>query len=472
MKKNDTFSVRIEDLSKEGAGIGHFEGQTFFIKGALPGDEILCGVTKLKKNYGFGRIIEILKPSEFRVTPPCHQFPGCGGCQIMGLSYEKQLEYKRRLVAENLTRIGGFPREQVEKILEPVIGMEEPYHFRNKSQYPVAEGSDGEIQTGFYAARSHRIVPVSLESPCVIGQKSDAALLEIIKDWMRDNDVRAYDEALGKGIVRHILLRTAVSTGEKMVCLVINASQLLAKDALVEALSRVEGVSSISYNVNTRRDNVIMGEVTRTIWGKEQIEDEIGGICFLISPRSFYQVNAFSTEKLYQKALEYAALSGGETVWDLYCGIGTISLFLARKAKKVYGVEVIPDAVRDAKKNALRNHAENMEFLLGKAEEVLPAYYEREAEGRGAHPDRIVLDPPRKGCDARLLSVVLQMAPERVVYVSCDPATLARDLKILTEEGRYTLEKATPVDMFGHSMGIETVALLVKREGKAGCFTR
>ncbi len=466
MKKNEKFEILIEDLSKDGSGIGHYGGQTFFVRGGLPGDRLRCAATKLKKSYGFARILEILSPSADRVDPPCKLYPKCGGCQILGLSYEKQLEYKQRMVEESLARIGGFQRELLEEVMEPILGMEHPYHYRNKAQYPVGEGTSGEIQTGFYAVHSHRIIPATMECPCIIGQESDAKILAVIRKWMADEGVRAYDETLGKGEVRHILLRTGVHTGQKLVCLVINSNRLSAEQSLVERLSAVSGVCSISYNINTRRDNVIMGEQTRTIWGSSRMEDRIGTVRFLISPRSFYQVNAVSTEKLYRKALEYAQLTGGENVWDLYCGIGTISLFLASAAKQVYGVEVVPDAVEDARKNAELNRIKNAEFILGKAEEVLPQYYDGDARviqqnGQGAsHPDLVVLDPPRKGCDARLLSVVLQMAPQRIVYVSCDPATLARDLKILAQDGRYALKKACPVDMFGHSMGVETCTLM------------
>ena len=468
MKKNDTFQLQITDLGTGGEGIGKQEGMTFFVKGALPGDLIEAGVTKLKKTYGYARIVRILEPSEDRVEPICPVAGKCGGCQIMQMDYAAQLRFKERKVAQDLIRIGGFSEELVGRVMQPIIGMEEPYHFRNKAQYPIQEDEQGNPIAGFYALRSHRVVE---SDRCYLGVDVNEEILAIVKDYMRANKVSAYDETTGKGLLRHVLIRVGFSSKEVMVCLIINGSTLPAANDLIARLQQVEGMTSISVNSNTRRDNVIMGNVTKTLWGSDYITDFIGGVQFQIQPRSFYQVNPVQTEKLYGKALEYANLTGQETVWDLYCGIGTISLFLAQKAKTVYGVEIVPEAIEDAKRNAALNGMDNAHFYVGKAEEVLPEYYEQgsihgekiaAADEKLKAPDVIVVDPPRKGCDEKCLSTMVQMAPKRIVYVSCDPATLARDLKFLCAEG-YELQEVTPVDQFGHSLHVETVVLLTRQ---------
>ncbi len=462
MKKNDTFQLEITDLGIGGEGIGKYEGMTFFVKGALPGDRIEAGVTKLKKTYGYARIIKILESSPDRVEPVCPVAGKCGGCQIMQMDYAAQLRFKAKKVADDLVRIGGFSQEEVQQVMQPIIGMDKPYNFRNKAQYPVQEDVGGNPVAGFYALRSHRVIE---SEQCYLGVAENEQILAIVKDYMSANKVSAYDETTGKGLIRHILIRVGFTSKEVMVCLVINGSTLPAAGDLVERLQVVEGITSISINSNTRRDNVILGNVTKTLWGQDYITDSIGGILFQIQPRSFYQVNPVQTEKLYGKALEYAQLSGEETVWDLYCGIGTISLFLAQKAKQVYGVEIVPEAIEDAKRNAEINGITNARFYVGKAEEVLPEYYEQgsihgekipEADAKLKTPDVIVVDPPRKGCDEMCLSTMLRMAPKRIVYVSCDPATLARDLKILCAED-YELVAVTPVDQFCHSLHVETV---------------
>lgn len=468
MKKNDTFQLQITDLGTGGEGIGKHEGMTFFVKGALPGDLIEAGVTKLKKTYGYARIVRILEPSEDRVEPICPVAGKCGGCQIMQMDYRAQLRFKERKVAQDLIRIGGFSEELVAKVMQPIIGMEEPYHFRNKAQYPIQEDEQGNPIAGFYALRSHRVVE---SDRCYLGVDVNEEILAIVKDYMRANKVSAYDETTGKGLLRHVLIRVGFSSKEVMVCLIINGSTLPAASDLIARLQQVEGMTSISVNSNTRRDNVIMGNVTKTLWGSDYITDAIGGVQFQIQPRSFYQVNPVQTEKLYGKALEYANLTGQETVWDLYCGIGTISLFLAQKAKTVYGVEIVPEAIEDAKRNAALNGMDNAHFYVGKAEEVLPEYYERgsihgeriaDVDEKLKAPDVIVVDPPRKGCDEKCLSTMVQMAPKRIVYVSCDPATLARDLKFLCAEG-YELQEVTPVDQFGHSLHVESTVLLKRK---------
>ncbi len=487
MNKNDIFDLEITDMGVDGEGIGHYDGMTFFVKDALIGDVIRARATKLKKNYGYARVEEILSPSTFRVEPKCTLHRRCGGCQIQALSYEKQLEFKEQKVRGNLIRIGGFSAEEIDAKMLPVVGMEVPYRYRNKAQFPVGYDKDGNLVTGFYAARTHSIIPVE---DCLLGVEENAPILGIIKDWMISNGVTAYDETSGKGLLRHVLIRFGFTTKEIMVCVIINGKKLPAQEALIEALSGVAGMTSISININTQNTNVILGDVTECIWGQAYITDYIHlrktdseefaltdtAVAYRISPQSFYQVNPVQTEKLYSEALEYAGLTGKENVWDLYCGIGTISLFLAQKAKQVYGVEIVPQAIEDAKNNAKLNGITNAEFFVGKAEEVLPEFYEKlelekgdgtdkgqDVQNAMLHPDVIVVDPPRKGCDEACLDTMLKMKPERIVYVSCDSATLARDLRILCDGG-YELKKVRAFDQFAHTMHVETVVLLSQQK--------
>lgn len=450
-KKNDLLTVVIEDMGHDGEGIGKAEGYTLFIKDAVIGDTVEAKIMKAKKNYGYARLMKVLNPSPYRVEPKCPCARACGGCQLQFLSYEKQLEFKKNKVKGNLERIGGFGQVEIEK----VIGMENPWRYRNKAQFPVGKNKDGEIITGFYAGRTHSIIP---NRNCYLGAEVNEEILNQVIAYMTDNHVEPYEEAGGKGLVRHILIRNGFKTGEIMVCIIANGRTLPKVNNLIERLQTIPGMTSISLNVNTKRNNVILGDEVITLWGQETISDYIGDIKFEISPLSFYQVNPVQTEKLYGTALEYADLTGKETVWDLYCGIGTISLFLAQKAKQVYGVEIVPPAIEDAKRNARRNGIENAEFYVGKAEEVLPQKYEEE----GIRADVIVVDPPRKGCEPEVLDTMLHMKPERIVYVSCDSATLARDLKILCEK-EYQIEKVAVCDMFGNSVHVETVCKLVRK---------
>ena len=474
MNKNDEFELTIEDLSVEGEGIGHFDGMTFFVKDAITGDVILARCTKLKKRYGFARVQKVITPSLHRTEPICHVAGKCGGCRIMHMDYEEQLRVKQRMVREKLIRLGGFSEEETDRILKPIVGMEEPYHFRNKAQYPVARSKEGQVMMGFYAPHSHRVVE---SETCYLGDGVNEKIRSVIK---AHPEISVYDEEIHRVLLRHVLIRRGYHTGEVMVCLVVNATDENASvtsltETLLPELIKVEGMHSVVVNFNPSEGNVILGQKTKTLWGEEVIRDRIGEITFMISAPSFYQVNSVMTEKLYAKALEYAALTGQETVWDLYCGIGTISLFLAQKAKHVYGVEVVPEAVEDAKKNARLNGIENAAFLLGKAEEVLPAFYaaggstatpdatlSAENAAESLHPDVIVVDPPRKGCDEACLQTMVAMSPARIVYVSCDPATLARDLKYLCANG-YELKEATPSDPFCHSLPVETVVLLSRK---------
>lgn len=483
MKKNDIFELEITDMGVDGEGIGHYDGMTFFVKDALIGDVIRARAMKLKKNYGYARVEEVITPSAFRVEPKCPYHRPCGGCQIQALSYEKQLEFKQQKVRGNLIRIGGFSEMEIDAKMLPVIRMEEPFRYRNKAQFPVGTDKDGNIITGFYAARTHSIIPVE---DCLLGVEANAPILQEVKKWMQANGVTAYDETTGKGLLRHVLVRYGFTTKEIMVCLIINGRSLPAQTDLISRLSKIEGMTSISINVNTKNTNVILGDVTECIWGQAYITDyihlretgddlvgaanEFGltdrAVAYRISPQSFYQVNPVQTEKLYSTALDYAELTGEEYVWDLYCGIGTISLFLAQKAKKVYGVEIVPQAIEDAKNNAKLNGISNAEFFVGKAEEVLPEFYEKLKEGdEMLTPDVIVVDPPRKGCDQACLDTMLKMQPKRIVYVSCDSATLARDLRILCDGG-YEIKKIRATDQFPHTGHIESCVKLIRKEGK------
>ena len=479
--KNDIVTVKIEDIGTEGEGIGKLEGFTLFVKDAVMGDVVEARLVKVKKNYAYARLEKVLTSSPLRVKPVCPYHKQCGGCQIQAMSYEAQLQFKENKVKNNLVRIGGFDQIFIESVMESVVGMEQPWHYRNKAQFPVGTDKDGRIITGFYAGRTHSIIA---NTDCALGVEENEPILQKVLAYMQNEKVSAYDETTGQGLVRHILIRKGFTSGEIMVCLVINGKSLPKEDRLVSTLREIPGMTSIWLNYNTKNTNVIMGTEGRVLWGQNTITDVIHrrsieeinsgkdclrydskenapqGITFAISPLSFYQVNPIQTEKLYSLALEYAGLTGEETVWDLYCGIGTISLFMAQCAKEVHGVEIVPQAIEDARKNAERNHIENATFYVGKAEEVLPRLYEEEH----IFADVICVDPPRKGCDEACLNTIIKMAPKRIVYVSCDSATLARDLKYLCENG-YEIRKVRAVDQFGQTVHTETVVRLsLKKE--------
>ena len=459
--KNDIVTVKIEDIGTEGEGIGKLEGFTLFVKDAVMGDVVEARLVKVKKNYAYARLEKVLTPSPLRVKPVCPYHKQCGGCQIQAMSYEAQLQFKENKVKNNLVRIGGFDRLFIESVMEPVVGMEQPWHYRNKAQFPVGTDKDGRIITGFYAGRTHQIIPVP-NRDCVLGVPENKVILDQILDYMREEKISAYDEERHKGLVRHVLVRYGFTTKEIMVCLIINGDKLPCSEKLLEKLTKIPGMTSITYNINKEKTNVIMGSKVCPLWGQTYITDYIGNVKYQISPLSFYQVNPVQTEVLYGTALEYAGLTGKETVWDVYCGIGTISLFLAQKAQKVYGVEIVPQAIEDAKHNAEINEITNAEFFVGKAEEVLPEYYAdyaKEHPGEHARADVIVVDPPRKGCERSVLDTMVQMEPERIVYVSCDSATLARDVKYLRENG-YEIRKVKATDMFPMSVHVEVVCCL------------
>lgn len=530
MEKNQECIIKIEDMSHEGEGVGRVDGYALFVKDTVIGDVVRVKVIKTKKTYGYARLVEVLTPSPDRVEPRCPIARQCGGCNLQELAYPNQLEFKRRIIENNIRRIGGLADVSVEKI----IGMDNPYFYRNKAQFPVGTDKDGNIRIGFYAGHTHSIIETER---CYIGAPVNEPIIRAVREYMQENNIAPYNEQTRTGVVRHILIRCGFTTGEVMVCLVINQKKLPVPEKLVKKLLELElnaqtgsdgqqddichntdqqgnscpddvqqdevqkinkahdgsqhdktgqdvseqdgallgcmqstamhhsaynrHISSIMVNVNTENTNVILGTVCTTLWGNSYIEDYIGDIKYRISPLSFYQVNPRQTVKLYQTALDLAGLTGNETVWDLYCGIGTISLFLAKQAKKVYGVEIVPQAIEDARVNAGLNGIDNAEFFVGKAEEVLPDFYQKETArlGKKLTADVIVVDPPRKGCDESLLATMVQMEPKRIVYVSCDSATLARDLKYLCGEG-YKVERCIGCDMFAQGVHVETVVLL------------
>ncbi len=481
--KNSEYEIFIDDMTITGEGVGRINGYALFVKDALPGDRIIAKVIKIKKNYGYGRLMKILVPSPSRVDPPCMVSRACGGCSLMAMDYKAQLEYKKSIIINNLKRLGGIDLEKEPDAssvsddsntsnagdfthikMPDVIGMDEPYRYRNKAQFPIGRDKNGCIVSGFYAGRTHDIIPCE---DCLIGLEANRFILDAIKSHMERFDIEPYDEASHSGLVRHILIRAGFATGELMVCPVINGNSIPGEDELIKSLLALDlrdyRITSIILNYNTEKTNVILGGKCRTIYGNDYIEDYIGDVKFRISPLSFYQVNPVQTKKLYDIALDYADLHGGETVFDLYCGIGTISLFLAQKAGHVYGVEIVPQAIEDAKQNAALNNINNASFYVGAAEEIAPMLYEK----NGITADVVVVDPPRKGCDERLISTILTMAPSRIVYVSCDSATLARDLKLLLTGG-YELQKIQGVDQFCHSGHVETVVCLSKGSTMSG----
>ncbi len=498
-QKNDLITLEITDLTEEGQGVGKKDGLVFFVKDSVMGDLVEARILKVKKNYAYAKVEKLLEASPYRITPLCPVAGKCGGCQLQHLSYEKELAWKEDRIAQSLIRIAGLSPEEVERKKEGILGGVLS-RYRNKAQYPVQNGKEiGEEKTvsgrafaerkkgseneqesydslrmGFYGFHSHRIIETE---DCLINSAENPLILNCIKEWAREYKISGYEEETGKGLLRHIFLRKGFSTGEILLCLVLNGKNLPHGKELWEKLASIlvdqsspSKIVGLCVNINEGRGNAILGRETLCLYGKDSIEDKIGELSFSISVPSFYQVNPVQTEKIYGKALEYAALSGEETVWDCYCGIGTISLFLAQKAKQVYGLEIVPEAIENAKKNAEKNGLHNTEFYVGAAEEVLPKWVEeqkRELIAKGADcgigdmVDVVSLDPPRKGCDEACLSAVLELSPKRIVYVSCDPGSLARDMKYL-REGGYALEKWVGIDNFPRTGHVETVALLSK----------
>lgn len=511
MQKNDIYEMTIEDIGNDGEGIGHIadrqSGKNFavFVKDTVVGDVIKVKLIKIKKSYAYGRLVEILKSSPYRIDPVCEKARSCGGCTLMHMDYQSQLDYKKNKVKGCLQRIGGI--DCVEELMEPCHGMESPYNYRNKMQFPVAVDKNGKVKIGFYAGHTHDVIDLN---ECAIGHKVNKFIVKELRKWLQKWHDKSldfiYNEENNTGLVRHILTRVGFTTGEVMVCIVINGNGFgeqcqkelsiavnkavsdyneevaaarnkecekensatgtnnkCENDKSVTGTNKVLSLKYLGYNINKEKTNRILGNKCVTLEGKDYITDYIGDVKFNISPLSFYQVNPYQTEKLYGKALEYASLSGGEIVWDLYCGIGTISLFLAKKAKEVYGVEIVPQAIEDAKVNAKINNIDNAHFYC----EDAGAFADRIKGTIGTcnsipKPDVIVVDPPRKGLDGRLIDVIVEADPKKLVYVSCDPATLARDVKIFDEKG-YKVNKVAVYDQFGFSTHVETICLLSRK---------
>ena len=450
VQKNQTVTLQFEDLTHEGSGVAKMDGYPIFVPLGLPGERADVRVVKVNKRFAFGKLIHLHEKSEHRVNPPCNVFHKCGGCQLQHMTYEMQLEMKRSQVKNVMQKVAHLPDVPV----HPVLGMEEPWRYRNKIQIPVGE-KNGELITGFYQQRSHRIID-DMET-CVIQDELGDKIVEAVRQIGTDLGIRAYDEQAHRGELRHIIVRTAYTTNEAMLVLVTRTKTLTKQAEIMERITKeFPEITSIIHNVNSEKTNVILGKKSRTIYGADYIYDKIGNLEFAISAQSFYQVNPTQTKVLYDKALEYANVDKNDVVIDAYCGIGTISLFLAQKAKKVYGVEIVPEAIDDAKKNAKHNQMDNVEFVVGEAEKVMPWWTKQ-----GLRPDVIVVDPPRKGCDASLLEAMIAMEPERIVYVSCNPSTLARDLRIL-EDGGYQTQEIQPVDMFSQTSHVECVSLLTR----------
>ncbi|OZU87691.1 23S rRNA (uracil(1939)-C(5))-methyltransferase RlmD [Virgibacillus indicus] len=445
VKKNEIITLKFEDLTHEGNGVGKIDGYPLFVPYALPGEEAKVKVVKVNKNFGFGKLLEVANQSGERVEPPCNVYYQCGGCQLQHMSYQLQLEMKQNQVKNVMRKIAHLDHVPV----HPALGMEDPWRYRNKVQMPVGE-KNGELITGFYRMRSHDIID-DMET-CVIQDELNDRSVHAVRRIANRLGIKAYDEKADRGVLRHIMVRTGNETNQTMIVLVTRTEKLPHKDELIRELTETfPHVKSIVHNINNKRTNVILGRKTKVIWGEEYIYDTIGDIRFAISAKSFYQVNPPQTKKLYEKALEYADIKSDDIVVDAYCGIGTISLFLAQEAKKVYGVEVVPEAISDAKKNAELNGITNAEFFVGEAEKVMPWW-----KAQGLKPDVIVVDPPRKGCEVDFLNAMIEMEPERIVYVSCNPSTLARDLRVL-EDGGYRALEVQPVDMFPQTNHIECV---------------
>lgn len=451
-KKNDLLTVTIEDMGHDGEGIGKVDGYTVFVKDTVIGDKVQAKIMKAKKNYGYARLVEIMEPSKDRVEPRCAYARQCGGCQIQALSYEKQLAYKQQKIENNLIRIGGFQKEEIP--MQPIIGMEDPYHYRNKAQFPVGCDKEGHLIAGFYAGRTHTIIS---NRKCYLGVEVNEQILNLVLAHMEAYDIPAYDEMTGKGLVRHVLIRYGFQSKEIMVCLVVNGSRIPGAEDLIAKLREIPGMTSISLNINREKTNVILGRKGKLLWGKEYITDTIGPIAYQISPQSFYQVNPVQTKNLYEKAISMAGLTGNERVMDAYCGIGTIGLIASRNAKEVISVELNPDAVRDAVTNAKRNGIKNVSFYQNDAGAFMVSMAEK-----GEKADVVFMDPPRAGSDEAFLSSVVMLAPEKIVYISCNPETLARDLRYLTKHG-YRAEEAWGYDMFAWSEHVETVCLLSRK---------
>lgn len=448
VNKNDEFKLNITGYTSEGGGVGKFDGQAIFVENTAVGDEILCHIIKAKKTYAIGKAMKIIKPSKSRIEPECTSFKSCGGCSFGHIKYEEELEYKAQKVEDAFKRIGGLSPE-----FKPIISSPETTRYRNKAQYPVRR-ENGILNIGFYAKKSHRVID---GGDCLLQPQDFTSIIEIFRKWINENSVTVYNEEIGIGLIRHIYLRKAFATGEIMVCVVINGVALPNSEELTEMLKAVGGFKTLVVNINREKTNVVLGEKCLNLYGDGYITDILCGVKIKLSPLSFYQVNRNGAELLYKKAAEYVEPTPDQTILDLYCGTGTIGLSMANSVKELVGVEIIPEAIEDAKVNAKINSIENARFICGDASVAAEKLKEE-----GIKPDTVILDPPRKGCAENLLKTVAEINPQKIVYVSCDPATLARDCARLLDSG-YEVKEVTPVDIFPRTSHVESVALLNKK---------
>ncbi|MBS5793253.1 MAG: 23S rRNA (uracil(1939)-C(5))-methyltransferase RlmD [Clostridiales bacterium] len=448
IKKNAYFNIDIIDIGINGEGIGKIDNFTIFVDGALPNETVNIKIIKVKKNYGYGKLIKIIKPSPYRINPICENFGKCGGCNLLHLSYDEQLNIKSKFIQTNLKKIAKIENIKVPK----AIGIDNPFNYRNKASFPI--NFTDKVNIGFYRPRSHNIINID---NCLIQNPINNIIIQKIKDFIKESNISIYNENTGKGDLRHIVTRIANKTNELLICVVINNNKFLYRDLLIKNFKDIPNIDSIVINYNTKNNNVILGDKVETILGKGYIVDYIKDLKFNISPLSFYQVNPIQTEVLYETALNFCNLTGNEIVFDAYCGIGTISLFLAKKCKKVYGIEIVPDAIKNAISNAELNNINNAEFFIGRSEDIIPKLIFE----NNICPDVIVVDPPRKGCDKVLLDSIIKTSIKKLVYISCDNSTLSRDIAYLSKFG-FKLDKIQPVDMFCMTTHIECVALITR----------
>ena len=450
LKKNDEIVIEIEDYTSEGGGIGRYNGLAVFVPDTAVGDTVLCHIIKVKKNYAIGKMKKIITPSKDREKSDCPAFPRCGGCSFRHITYEAELKHKQKYVEDAFFRIGG-----INLLPERILSAKDIYNYRNKAQYPV-KIEDGKIKIGFYTQRSHRIADTS---HCALHPDDFSQAVNIFREFLSASGNSVYNERTQKGLVRHLYLRKAFATNQLMACVVINGDELKDSGSLVELLKEIPSFKTLVININKEDTNAVLGAYCKTLYGDGYITDELCCLKFRLSPLAFYQVNPKQTEILYKKVKEFADCKPSDTIVDMYCGIGTIGLTLAKDIKQLIGVEIVPDAVNDAIKNAELNDIKNARFLCADAKEAA-----KTLENEGVHPNIIIIDPPRKGCDTSLLNTISRMNPEKIIYVSCDPATLARDCKILEETG-YTVKTITPVDLFPRTVHVECVCLLTRIEG-------
>ena len=452
LKNNDIIEVEITDLTKDAMGVGHYDGLAVFVANAVPGDIVNAKITKVKPTLAYAQISSFNRKSSERQTPPCPAFDSCGGCQLMHMKYEAQINLKKKFIFDALTRIGNVP----ENIKIDMISAVSPLNYRNKMVFPIGNDKKGSPVCGFYKIKSHDIVPLN---DCPLGIVKNDKIIKTILEYMNKYKITVYDEKTGKGLLRRLFIRHGINKNETMVVISANAKSIPHEREITDSLLNAEkSIKSIILNINTKQTNLVLGSDNKVLWGNPVIHDTLCGFEYEISPHSFFQINPAQTEKLYDKAIEYADIQKDETVLDLYCGIGTISLAASKYAKNVVGVEIVPEAIENAKKNALKNNITNCTFLAGKAEDIAPKLIKDNLS-----PQKVILDPPRKGSDEKTLAAICSTSPKSIVYVSCNPATLARDIKFVSELG-YKVEKVTGVDMFPNTIHVECVVLMSRTE--------